>query len=226
MRNCGVYAIINLANNHRYIGSSRNILNRWETHRIRLNTGKHHNEHLQRAWLKYGKDNFKFLFLLQCDPEDRIENEQAWIDECHPEYNMAPFALPGKGNSGKKRPDKSLWNKQHVTKGHTGRPHSDEAKAKMSLAWIERNKRGAFSDETKAKMSADRKGKSNLSPEARAKISATLKGHEVTAEMREKSAAKQRGVKFSPERIRLSLEGKKRAKEKRETSCAVDTEIA
>jgi group I intron endonuclease len=176
VENCGVYAIINLVNNHRYIGSSCNVLRRWVRHQESLKKGNHHSRYLQRAWNFYGGENFKFLFLLQCDKNVRIEREQEWMDECRPEYNMAIHATGGAYpgvHKGVKRPDNIERNKTFRSRGHTGCLHSPETKKKMSDAWIERRKRG-FSEETRRKISIASK-KQVLSPEARAKISATLK---------------------------------------------------
>ena len=232
MASCGVYAIINKTNGHRYIGSSCDILKRWNAHQYRLRKGNHHSIYLQRAWNLYREENFKFLFLLQCDRKIRIEREQDWIDECKPEYNVstkanAPMNVPGykasletcarisagKRSAHTKRPDNIERNKTMKTKGHTGIPHSPETRAKMSVAWGERKKRG-FSDETRAKMSIASTGRRHT-PESRAKISASLIGHLVSAESAEKSAAKQRGRKLSPERIQLSIDCMKAAREKR-----------
>jgi hypothetical protein len=98
------------------------------------------------------------------------------MDECRPEYNMAIHATGGAYpgvHKGVKRPDNIERNKTFRSRGHTGCLHSPETKKKMSDAWIERRKRG-FSEETRRKISIASK-KQVLSPEARAKISATLK---------------------------------------------------
>jgi group I intron endonuclease len=60
----GVYQIRNIINNKRYIGSSaRGIYNRWKLHKSTLNRKIHHSILLQRAWDKYGKENFIFEIL-------------------------------------------------------------------------------------------------------------------------------------------------------------------
>lgn len=40
---CGVYQIVNIKNNNRYIGSSINIEDRFYAHKHGLRCGKHHN---------------------------------------------------------------------------------------------------------------------------------------------------------------------------------------
>ena len=59
----GIYIIHNTLNNKVYIGQSCNIYRRCNEHKARLNFNKHKNNHLQRAYLKQGKDVFKFLHI-------------------------------------------------------------------------------------------------------------------------------------------------------------------
>lgn len=60
----GVYKITNKINQRFYIGSSTNIQYRFIKHTSELNRKNHSNEHLQRAWCKYGKENFVFSILV------------------------------------------------------------------------------------------------------------------------------------------------------------------
>jgi hypothetical protein len=54
----GVYGILNTLTSRIYVGSSVNVSRRWNAHRWELETGRHINKHLQRAWDKYGIDAF------------------------------------------------------------------------------------------------------------------------------------------------------------------------
>ena len=76
----GVYKIVCLINNKLYIGSSYNIKNRISIHKYKLKAGKHENIHLQRAWNKYGEDNFKFEVVEECLIEVLRLREQDWIN--------------------------------------------------------------------------------------------------------------------------------------------------
>jgi len=58
-----VYQITNISNNKIYIGSTIIPYNRLLMHYRSLNRGDHENIYLQRAWNKYGKDNFEFEIL-------------------------------------------------------------------------------------------------------------------------------------------------------------------
>jgi group I intron endonuclease len=137
MTNCGIYIIINLTNGHRYVGSSCNVLLRWQRHQENLRKGNHHSRYLQRAWNLHGENNFKFIFLQECERNVRLEKEQEWMSIFHPEYNMAKQAKGGSYpgvHMGVKRPDVSLKNKTMRSRGHTGCLHSEETRAKMRAA--------------------------------------------------------------------------------------------
>jgi len=57
-----IYTITNLLTEKVYIGQTimKKPKNRWEFHRWTLNKQRHTNQHLQRAWNKYGQNNFEF----------------------------------------------------------------------------------------------------------------------------------------------------------------------
>ena len=68
----GVYEILNTITKERYIGSASRIGKsnslsgfyvRFEKHKSLLKSNKHYNIHLQRAYNKYGENNFNFNVL-------------------------------------------------------------------------------------------------------------------------------------------------------------------
>ena len=60
----GIYGIRNIINNGIYVGqTSQTFLKRYNDHSHRLNNNKHFNAYLQRAWNKYGKENFEFFVI-------------------------------------------------------------------------------------------------------------------------------------------------------------------
>lgn len=72
-----VYAIVNEINGDRYVGSSVNSQRRYRSHVRMLATGKHHSQHLQRAWLKYGPECFSLRVLeFVADGVDLAPREQ------------------------------------------------------------------------------------------------------------------------------------------------------
>ena len=93
----GIYEIRNILNNKVYIGSSKDVYERWKKHKNDLKNNNHHSEHLQHAWNKYGENNFKFSIIEECQPENLIIREQYYIDfykssECNCGYNMSKIA--------------------------------------------------------------------------------------------------------------------------------------
>lgn len=77
---CGVYKITNITNGKFYIGSSKDIKSRWYQHKNALDAGNHGNAHLQNAWNKYGRQNFQFEIIEECDEKCQYEREQYYID--------------------------------------------------------------------------------------------------------------------------------------------------
>jgi group I intron endonuclease len=83
----GIYKIMNKINGDCYYGSSINIEKRWDRHIYDLKRGSHHNLILQRAWDKYGKVNFSFELVEECDTNDLLITEQKYLDS-RPKYNI------------------------------------------------------------------------------------------------------------------------------------------
>ena len=80
----GIYKIINLSNLKFYIGSSKNIQQRWLRHLKDLKNNCHHNIHLQRSFNKYGIDNFH-LEIIEAT-SDLLNREQYYLDLWKPYY--------------------------------------------------------------------------------------------------------------------------------------------
>jgi len=83
----GIYRIKNLINGKCYYGSSKNIEKRWSIHKRELNNNIHINCKLQRAWNKYGENNFSFEIVEECNINILLETEQKYLD-LQPEYNI------------------------------------------------------------------------------------------------------------------------------------------
>lgn len=82
LKRCGIYAIKNKINSKLYIGKSINIYERIRQHINKLNKqSKDSNCHLNRSWLKYGRDNFEYYILEDVDRNDDLlrEKELFWI---------------------------------------------------------------------------------------------------------------------------------------------------
>lgn len=79
-KDIGIYKIVNLINGHVYVGQTKEkFQRRYWLHRWKLRNGTHDNLYLQRAWNKYGEDNFSFI-VIEVLPIDKIdEREKYWI---------------------------------------------------------------------------------------------------------------------------------------------------
>lgn len=163
----GVYIILNNTNNNIYIGSTNNIKRRWDWHKNQLKKNKHGNKYLQRAYNKYGKDNFSFEIVEYINTESLLlSREQKWLDFFNPEYNILKIA----GSP-------------------LGYKHTEEAKKKISEA----GKIKIFTQEHRDNLSKASKGKPNLklkgttrTEEVKNKIGKANKGRKMSDETKEK----------------------------------------
>ena len=85
MKISGIYKITNLETNECYIGSSKDVKNRWANHKIPSTWKQHPNSNLYLAFQQYGLDKFKFEIVEETD--NLKEKEQYYIDLLKPIYN-------------------------------------------------------------------------------------------------------------------------------------------
>jgi len=104
----GIYKIRNSITFDFYIGSASNLRQRWYNHRNALGTNRHINQHLQRAWNKYGADAFEFIIVELCAKNKLLEREQFYIDSETPAYNISKVASSPSGIAGQNRVSKEL----------------------------------------------------------------------------------------------------------------------
>lgn len=88
----GIYKIVNTINRSIYIGSTINLVRREHEHFYSLKNDFHHSKILQRAFNKYGRLNFKFEVIEECEVEKLLEREQYYIDTLKPSYNVSKIA--------------------------------------------------------------------------------------------------------------------------------------
>lgn len=101
-KNCCIYKIQCKINNKFYIGSTTNKYKRYYQHLYKLRKNIHENIHLQNSFNKYGENNFSYFILkdlllndnLNCKEVVKIleKEEQKYIDELKPEYNVCKVA--------------------------------------------------------------------------------------------------------------------------------------
>jgi len=139
----GIYTISNNIDGKMYIGKAVNIHTRMSQHRLYLKKNKHSNEHLQRAWNKYGESAFKFELLVKCEEEHLYSEEHYWCNmlNVHNDkygYNIqptCPYGLSRASNqtrqkmsmSQRKRPPLSEESKKKISEANKG-PKSEEYK--------------------------------------------------------------------------------------------------
>ena len=126
-----IYAIINIVNDKHYVGQAADKDYRWREHRKSLRGFYHHSLPLQRAWSKYGEQNFIFVVLEKLDEVDDLnEREAHWGKLLKPEYNVAPL---GGSMRGYKHTEEA---RQNMSDAHKGYKASAETKARMSAQRI------------------------------------------------------------------------------------------
>lgn len=132
----GIYGIRNLINGKIYVGKTgMNFGDRWDSHRSLLNSGKHDNPHLQRAWNKYKQENFEFIVLEDCEVDELSDREKYYIKlykDMGLAYNIHDGGDEGY-NLGKHLSDdtkRKIGDKNRIN--GFGRKVSDDTKAKMS----------------------------------------------------------------------------------------------
>ena len=82
----GIYKITNTVTGEFYIGSSKDIKQRWICHRNSAFHRLHPNIKIYQDMTKYGKD--KFTFEIIEETIDLHEREQYWIDKLKSTYNV------------------------------------------------------------------------------------------------------------------------------------------
>ena len=88
MKISGVYKITNTITKDFYIGSSKNVKQRWAAHKYPSTWKKHPNSPLYLDMKRYGVDKFEFQVIKEADPEQLKEMEQQFIETLKPTYNQ------------------------------------------------------------------------------------------------------------------------------------------
>jgi group I intron endonuclease len=192
---CGVYQIRNTINGKIYIGSSKEIEERWKRHLKDLQDGRHHNIKLQRAFNKYGEAAFVFEVIELADPNCLLIREQSYLDNNKNGYNIGLHASGGDNLTNNP-------NREEIIK------RKGEGPKKAKAAWTEEqwaaykqkitgkgnpNYGKKWCKASREKMSKRRTG-AKASAETKAKISAIIKDRWQNEEYRNKEIARRHGV--------------------------------
>ena len=89
----GIYIITNIVNDKFYIGSASHLSVRWNYHKSKMRGNKSDCKILQKAWNKYGEENFIFRILEMVEDKTKLlEREQFYLDSMKPQYNILKIA--------------------------------------------------------------------------------------------------------------------------------------
>lgn len=192
----GIYIIQHDTGVKCYVGSATDLRRRRGEHLRALKRNDHENEHLQRAWNKYGIDAFTFSIVETCEPEQAVAREQAVIDEMSRSIGW-----------------RNLYNESRTAGSRLGVPQSAETRAKMSRNNTRQFQGKSHNEETRqliAELSRQRwkdpayraryVGK-RRTPEQRKRIGDSHRGRVISEEIRAKISASSKGRSLSAEHI-------------------------
>lgn len=169
----GIYLVTNKINGHQYVGQSVDIKRRWMEHKCPSNIAN--NRTINKAYRKYGFENFVYEVLEECLESELDEREIYWIEKLQPIYNMNKGGVGNKGHhhsedvkqilsiksreqwerlSDRGKQERITHNLKGPKKGH---PVSLETREKLRNSQIGKK----MSEETKRKISKANKGKND-----------------------------------------------------------------
>lgn len=169
----GIYLVTNKVNGHQYVGQSVDIKRRWTEHTCPSNIKN--NRVINKAYRKYGKENFVYEVLEECSESELDEREIYWIEKLSPVYNMNKG---GVGNKGHRHSDevrqvlsvkaKKQWEtlsdkekRERITHNLIG-PKKGHIVSKKTREILRNSQLGKkLSEETKRKISKSNKGKND-----------------------------------------------------------------
>jgi group I intron endonuclease len=132
---CGIYCIECIINGKIYIGQAQNIYDRWADHRRSLRKGED-GRVLQRAYDKYGEDNFKYWIICECEEKDLNDLETYFIAKWKTLAHENGYNIYVGGNCGNRGTIVSEETRKKLSLAGKGRKHSEESKDLMSKSKI------------------------------------------------------------------------------------------
>lgn len=215
----GIYVIIHVKSGKVYIGKTAvHLHRRWKNHRANLRAGRHANEHLQRAWNKYGEDAFRFQVLEYC-PIERLNDREKHHIAIYKRRGMCFNIMDGGEGSPLSEETRKKLSEQH--KGKKRPPFTDQARQNMSMA----HKGLRFTDEHRRNLSNALKNRPPLSPETLRRMSEAQKGRHPTEESRRKMSESHKNISNETrQKISDAGKGRKHSEETRKRMSVIAKE--
>jgi group I intron endonuclease len=147
IKRSGVYQIVNETNGKSYVGSSKDITNRWKKWKFVFKSEIKYVSLLKKAVQKYGIEHFTFIIIEECESTKELleARENYYIETLRPEYNILQKAYTSLGF---KHSEKTLQklreihsnidpdHQQKMTEAariaNIGKPRSEQTKQKIS----------------------------------------------------------------------------------------------
>jgi|SRR5271156_3752748 group I intron endonuclease len=194
----GVYRLQSLPTGRFYIGSSKNVYRRYYRHRQILREGLKENLRIKEDCDKYGPNSFIFGVIEYCEESELREREQYYFELWNPQYNVRKSVYDG---SGRTYTEEQLANFKKIH-----RPIKDKElfRKKLKEGWEKR--RARCSPEELSKKLADARRGIKHSEETKAIMSANRKGKKKSPEWIEKFRERRKGTKLIDGKY-IKLEG-------------------
>lgn len=118
-----VYKIVNTVTGDFYVGSSKDAMNRWASHKWSSSWKRYPNNKMYQDMQKYGVDKFRFQILAPIIPEYLKQVEQRFIEMLKPTYNSNRAYGP---DVEKRKASNNRYNQSEKCKEHQKSLHQSE----------------------------------------------------------------------------------------------------
>lgn len=130
-----IYLITNIVNNKKYVGQTRQQLNkRWKYHITESRTFS--DRPLYRAINKYGIDNFKIRIIEECNTDLLDKRETYWID------SLETYRYGYNATTGGEHPEHSEETRNKISQSMSNVSHSEEWTNNVSIGLKKKLERG------------------------------------------------------------------------------------
>ena len=157
-----IYKATNKVNGKMYIGQTAQSLNKRISKHINDALNNRYNSYFHRAIRKYGKENFKWEIITECNSQEELNKAEVEMIEKYNTFESGyNLTKGGEGQFGFKH---SKETKEKMSKRHKGKRFSEKHRMRLSESHRgeKHNNYGKhFSEETKKRMSEAQKGEKN-----------------------------------------------------------------